>query len=218
MYTFPMALLSKASAARTTLLQLLIVFSCSLLVMSCKKGDTGPAGPAGTANVIYSDWFTPGSYTKDTVFGTYGFIYDKAAAAITQKIIDSGTVITFGKLAGYNPVIWPTGQIAALPINITYMNGSVANIDTWSALVTPGNLRIQLQSSTNAYGGISNLHQFRYIIIPGGAKTTSSVRPGLATGSGNVLNDSQSAALQEVRENYSQMEYAEICQRLGIPQ
>lgn len=33
-------------------------------------GATGPTGATGTANVIYSDWITPASYTKTTVFGT----------------------------------------------------------------------------------------------------------------------------------------------------
>src|SRR5580698_1766776 len=77
--------------------------------VSCQKGDTGPIGatgatgaagptgpqgPTGSANVIYSDWFTPASYIKDTVFGTWGFYYDSAVAAITQTILDSGTVMS----------------------------------------------------------------------------------------------------------------------------
>ena len=64
-----------------------------ILLFSCKKGDTGPAGPTGNANVIYSDWFTPTTYVKDTVFGIWGFRYDKAATNITQQVLDSGTVI-----------------------------------------------------------------------------------------------------------------------------
>src|ERR1700739_390085 len=31
-------------------------------------GQSGPTGPTGTANVIYSDWVTPSSYTKTTTF------------------------------------------------------------------------------------------------------------------------------------------------------
>ena len=185
-------------------------------LISCKKGDTGPAGPSGSTNVVYSDWFTPGSYKKDTIFGTWGFDYNKTVTEITQQVIDSGAVITFGKLDGYNPVVWPANQVATLPILITYMDGSSPNIDTWSAYLTPGNLRINLVSSLNAYGSISNAHQFRYVIIPsGGVKNDASVRPGVISGSGRQPDASE---LNVVVRNYKQMSYAEICQRLGIPE
>jgi len=192
MQTYLTILLKKNLIAKT-LLPLFTVIIVSLLFVSCKKGDTGPAGLKGTANVIYSSWFTPATYKKDTIFGTYGFSYKEATADITQKILDSGTVITFGKLNGYNPIIWPTDQVSQLPINLTYLSGSQANIDTWSASLSLGNLTIRLVSSLNAYGTISTAHQFRYVIIPGGTKSTvASVNPG--------------------------MSYAEICHRLGVPE
>jgi len=194
----------KKTLTTKTLLQLFFVIAVSLLIVSCKKGDTGPAGPKGTANVIYSAWFTPSTYTKDTVFGNYGFSYNKATTDITQQIVDSGTVITFGKLDGYNPIIWPTNQIAQLPISLAYLSGTTSNIDIWSALVTAGNLKIRLVSSTNQYGSISNAHQFRYIIIPGGTKSVvTSAKLGLVNGNASSL---------------LQMSYAEICQRLGVPE
>jgi hypothetical protein len=181
-----------------------LLIAISLLIVSCKKGDTGPAGPKGTANVIYSGWFTPAAYKKDTVFGSYGFYYDNATTDITQQVLDSGTVITFGKLDGYNPVIWPANQVAQLPINLVYENGTTGNVDVWSALATAGNLRIQLISSTNAYSGISNAHQFRYVVIPGGTRSAvESVKPGL---------------INEVIQSYRLMTYSELCQRLGIPE
>lgn len=139
------------------------------------SGATGPTGATGTANVLYSDWFTPSSYTQTTVFGTIHFDADKAAAGITQAILDNGTVLVYGKLDGYNPVIWPTAQVSTLPIEITYMSGTTQNIDSWSALVTLGNVRIDLASSSNAYGSISNAHQFRYVIIPGGVHTLAHI-------------------------------------------
>jgi hypothetical protein len=210
------------------LIRVFVVAVISLLAVACKKGDTGPAGatgpagpagpqgPVGTANVTYSNWFTPSAYTKDTVFGTWGFYHDEAATAITQAVLDSGLVITFGKLDGYVASVWPTNQVEALPIVITYMDGSSPNIDTWQALLTAGNLRIQLQSSLNAYGGISNAHQFRYVVIPGANKVTAtSVKPGLRSGNGTLLD---AATVGEVIRNHQQMGYAEICQRLGIPQ
>ena len=198
------------------------VIVLSLFAVSCKKGDTGPAGatgPVGSANVIYSAWFTPATYKKDTVFGAYGFNYDKATTDITQSIVDSGTVITFGKLDGYNPAIWPTQQVSALPIAITYLVGANPNIDTWSALVTAGNLRIRLVSSLNQYGSISNAHQFRYIVIPGGVKSTASLKPGeVISGNGNALNMAGNNSLNDVILHHQTMGYSEICHALGVPE
>ncbi|WP_394771846.1 collagen-like protein [Mucilaginibacter sp.] len=137
----------------------------------------GPKGDPGTANVIYSDWYTPPTYTKTTIFGTVNFTADIAASKITQAILDKGAVFVYGKLNGYNPVIWPTDQVSQLPIAINYMSGATPNLDTWSGLCTVGNVRITLTSSTNAYGSISNAHQFRYVIVPGGVHTIGSIDP-----------------------------------------
>jgi hypothetical protein len=151
----------------------LILIAIPVCYVSCTKdGATGPAGAKGTSNVIYSAWFTPDVYTKTTVFGIQNFDYIKAATEITQAILDSGTVLTFGKLSGYNPVIWPTGQISQLPILLTYIQGSTQT-DTWSAFVTEGSIRINFTNSINTYSSISNAHSFRYIIIPGGIPSTT---------------------------------------------
>jgi hypothetical protein len=156
-----------------------------LLANSCQKGGTGPegakgdsgatgpAGPTGatgSANVIYSAWFTASPWIKDTVFDVYGFNYTKAVTELTQNILDSGTVITYGKLMGYNTLIWPTGQVSQMPIIINYKfsAGGITYTDTWSALATPGKLKIRFVDNQNYYGSIATSHQFRYIIIPGG--------------------------------------------------
>jgi len=140
-----------------------------LINTACKKGDTGPAGATGTANVIYSEWFTPTPYIKDTVFGVWGFKYNKAAPGITQQVLDSGSVLTYGKLLGYNPLVWPTNTVQQLPIDLTYNQGGVTT-DTWTARLSPGNLQIRFVNDKNIYGSIATAHQFRYIIIPGGNK------------------------------------------------
>ncbi|PZR21133.1 MAG: hypothetical protein DI538_29830, partial [Azospira oryzae] len=107
----------------------LLILLCVLAISAtqCKKGDTGPQGPPGTANVIYSEWFTPNPYIKDTIFGIWGFKYNKAAPLITQQILDSGSVLTFGKLLGYNPAVWPTNVVQQLPIQITYKQSGNTN-------------------------------------------------------------------------------------------
>lgn len=216
--------------ARFFCFKTLAVVTLSLLIISCQKGNTGPAGPAGptgatgstgaagpagTANVIYSAWFTPSPWVKDTVYNLYGFSYTKATTDISQGIVDSGTVITFGKLTGYITAIWPATQIAQLPIVVSYKfspTGITYN-DTWSALVTAGNLKIQFVDDQNIYGSISNAHQFRYIIIPGGTKSVAAFKQGAITSSGKRIS---AADLNEVVQNYQQMSYAEVCQRLGI--
>jgi hypothetical protein len=197
---------------RQCTLLLSLSFCILLLQQSCKKGDTGPAG---TANVIYSPWFTPSSYTKDTIFGNYGFSYNKATTDITQQVIDTGTVIVFGKLDGYNPAIWPTNQIAQLPISIAYLSGVTSNVDIWSALLTAGNLKIRLVSSTNQYGSISNAHQFRYIIIPGGNRTVTASAE-LGSGTMGSVTPLQDASAREVAQHYSQMSYEQVCHQLNI--
>ena len=77
--------------------------------------------------------------------------------------------MVYGDLAGYTSTIWPTGQVSELPIVVTYEEGTTTYTDTWSALVTLGNIKIDFVDNVNLYNGISNAHEFRYVIIPGAA-------------------------------------------------
>lgn len=190
---------------RILLFPLLVIFLAANT--GCKKGKDGPQGPPGTANVKYSNWFTPDKFQAATVFGVIHLSYDKAVADITQPVIDSGAVLTFGKLEGYTTTIWPTGATAQLPIAVVYKIGGNANTDTWSTILKPGNLRIDLTSTANAYANdaaISHAHQFRYIIIPGGQKITG-------------LSGNRSISFRRA-EDVSQLSYAEICRALNIPE
>ncbi|MBN8850907.1 MAG: hypothetical protein BGO55_29595 [Sphingobacteriales bacterium 50-39] len=213
----------------------LCVTVLALSIVSCKKGDpgpagaTGPAGPAGangaagpagpagsagSANVIYSDWFTPTSYTKDTVFGIWGFNYIQTATDITQNILDTGTVIVYAKLNQYNSLLWPTTQVAPLPVTLTYMSGTTTEVDTWSAPVSLGQVKIRFINDQNAYKTYnSSKNKFRYIIIPG-AVHSASYTPGTVTRSGNVIN---TGTLQNIASNYTNMSYEEVCDKLGVP-
>ena len=135
----------------------------------------GPAGPAGSANVIYADWIKPTAYKKDTVFETYHFYYDIAASKITQAILDNGTVIVYARLNGYNTLIWPVNNVAALPIilNYKFATGGITYTDTWSAITSVGKIRIDFVNNNNFYNNIATTHSFRYVIIPGGMHTAS---------------------------------------------
>lgn len=165
-----------------------------VLAFACKKGDTGPQGATGSANVIYSDWFIPSAWTTTTIFGIKHFDYVRQAPAITQAIIDSGVVLTFGKLSGYNPQVWPAGQIAQLPVSLTYVQGNTTT-DTWSAFDSVGKLRINFVNNLNYYSAISTQHSFRYVIVPGGVKASNGGR----------------------RIDIHSMSYNEVCDLLNIP-
>jgi hypothetical protein len=184
----------------------------TLSIASCKKGDTGPAG---TANVIYSDWFQPASYTKDTVFGIWGFSYIQSAPEISQNVVDSGSVIVYGKLTGYNPLIWPAAQVAPLPISLTYVQGATMT-DTWSGLVSPGQIKIRFVNDHNYWTSLATTHKFRYIVIPGAKKTAAStaVAPGMVTRSGNILD---AGTLRDLADNWTHMSYEHACDKLGVP-
>ena len=138
-----------------------------ILFSSCNKDDEPKAEDPATAKVTYSAWFTPATYIKDTVFGIWGFRYDKDAPDITNSVLDSSVVLTFAKLSGYNPLVWPTGQVGQMPISLTYKQGTTQE-DTWTASTTPGKLRVRFVNSVNTYSSIANTHSFRYIIIKGG--------------------------------------------------
>lgn len=150
------------------MLLLMVCIAVILSTISCKKGDTGPQGPEGNANVIYSQWFTPATYKKDTLFGSWGFSHTEPAAAITQSILDSGAVFVFAKLLGYNPAVWPATQVGHLPITISYIQSGVTQNDTWSSRAFVGNIKIRFVNDHNIYNVIATQHQFRYIIVPGG--------------------------------------------------
>ncbi len=70
----------------------------------------------------------PSTYVKDTVFGIWGFNHDRSVPEITQAVLDSGAVLTYAKLKGYNPLVWPAGQVAPMPIQLTYMQGGTGPI------------------------------------------------------------------------------------------
>lgn len=135
-------------------------------------GPEGPQGPAGTANVMYSDWFLPETWESSEVFGRTVFSHEEAVPEITQDILDTGVVLVYGKLNGYTSTIWPTDQVSQLPITVQWESGG-SQIDVWSANVRPEVLEITLTNNTDTYGSVNAQHEFRYVIIPGGAPVAS---------------------------------------------
>jgi hypothetical protein len=159
--------------------------------------------------VQYSPWFTPGVWTKDTVFGIFGFNYVRLDSAITQAVLDSGVILTYGKLDGYVSSVWPTDQVALLPIVVTYTSGADTVSDTWSAYATPDSLRINFVNNGNIYNSISNAHQFRYIIIPGGVAISSSLSA--------TVGARGAVARRYTRQQLQAMSYEQVAQLFHIP-
>ncbi|HWZ58979.1 MAG TPA: collagen-like protein [Gemmatimonadaceae bacterium] len=193
-----------------------VIVCAAVFVAACSNGSTGPQGaqgpagvqgPAGSPNVQYSAWFTPNPWVEDTVFGLFNFNYTVAAPAITQTILDSGVVLTYGKLDGYITAIWPTDQVALMPIVVSYLASGTTETDTWSAFATPDTLRINMVNNTNLYGGISTAHQFRYVVVPGGVT---------AAAAGEVVVRGTVGA-RYTRQELQAMSYAQVAQLFHIP-
>lgn len=168
----------------------------SLFTIACSKPEDGAPGPAGTANVMYSNWQTASTWTKTTSFGVINFSYDIPAPKITTDILNTGEVLVYAKLNGYNSGLGLMDNPVKLTYNITYSDGTIST-DTWSFITSLGNIKINFVNNQNLYQSISILHQFRYIIIPGGTP--------VATG-------------KQAQPDLKKMSYAEVCQYCQIPE
>jgi hypothetical protein len=123
----------------------IFILSVSLLAISCKKGDTGPAGargPAGPDSVQYSGWTT-----LALTFNTTDSLYEQniTAAAITQDILDKGIILSY--------------------INFTDQSGA-SNVFNASEIlsVTYSVGKVNLASPAN-FSGVTL--QFRYVVVAG---------------------------------------------------
>lgn len=132
---------------------------------ACKKGDVGPAGPPGSANVIYSAWMKTNPWTPSTTStgsGKATYYFDITAPKVTQSIIDSGTVLLYAKFIGD-----PDGAGIAKLLPSTYYN--------LGAATTQYNFqhglflnKIRVICDVVPAGTPSTSNDVRYIIIPGG--------------------------------------------------
>ena len=185
----------------------LVILTLGVLQFSCSKegpagpqgnpgaqgpaGAAGSAGPAGTANVMYSAWFLTGASGWDTVtnaanYGAYA-TYDKAAASVTQDVIDNGIVLAYMK---GDPTTGLADDVFPLPYTIGPGFGFT---DHWDfVLNTVANIRFLYKSdfpwTPTELGGIS----FRYVIVPSGVPTGRIRHP-------------------------RKMTYDEVCDAYGIP-
>ncbi|HTE08119.1 MAG TPA: hypothetical protein VK628_05115 [Flavitalea sp.] len=148
--------------------------------VACKKGDTGPAGPAGadgpagpagpagadgpagTANVIYSDWLEV-IFDEDTATNSWNAIIP--APGLTADILNSGDVKVYFNLGSTaDPVVFPIpyfdGQTIVTPVFVT---DSIV-------LSSTDDVSTKLDSASN-----EKFLFYRYVLIPGGEQAYSGV-------------------------------------------
>jgi len=119
----------------------------AIVAMGCSKGTTGPAGPAGPKGPAGPDSVVHSAWTALAMtFNTTDSLYEQTitAPAITQRILDSGVIVTYLSIVDNN--------------NVTnVVNASVYFINE---IFTPGSIAL---GSRVDYTGFN----YRYVIIPG---------------------------------------------------
>ncbi|MFN6945473.1 MAG: hypothetical protein ACK4ND_11035 [Cytophagaceae bacterium] len=151
----------------------LIAFLLIAMTVSCKKakdGDVGPQGPqgeqgqqgntgaqgqTGTANVIYSEWFT---VEADDWVGNPEvpsvLIYEHSEPAITADIIDMGAIYVFYRVAEGH-------SVHMLPYSFSEFSVTTLRNVSFSE----GAMAFRMYSEQGVSGATGD---FRYVIIPGG--------------------------------------------------
>lgn len=173
-----------------------LLLCVALMVFGC-EGERGPAGPAGTANVIYSGWYSPETWILESSFGVSERTFTMTTSALTQEIIDNGVVMVYMRFIGYYP------EIIQLPVSITdLMNdyhflfrsqeGSIKALYYWT------------NNPTADPGIIPSGNQIRYVLIHGGALDEVALSEGVTLG--------------QLVGSLDSMTYQEVCSLLDIPE
>ncbi len=169
-----------------------------LVAFGCAKGDTGPAGPRGvpgSANVIYSDWYSPSTWSAETEFGIAQRTYTMTSTSLTQEIIDKGVVMVYMRFVGLNPAII---QLPFVVPDVSY---------SFSFRTAAGFVKVvyyNLTAPTTTPIVIPSQNQVRYVLIPGEALAAS------ISGDGSTRE-------QEIASLKS-MSYSEVCRKYGVPE
>jgi hypothetical protein len=124
------------------------------LFFSCARGPIGPEGPQGTPGsdaVIYSEWFSPSSWS-----GSSGdWYFDASAPDLTSSIVEQGVILGYVWLVGD---LYKGAAVRPLPANAVDAN--------WSFLIPGQYGKIEFTCDATDVPNTSN--QFRFIAIPGG--------------------------------------------------
>ena len=161
--------MKKSALHPASMLVTFLAFTClvSLFITACKKGDTGPAGPKGSANFIYSDGGPAISTSyKDSVMDNSNVkIARLNAPQIVDSILAKGVVLVYMSFSN---------SINQLPYT-SYAGNKVSTLSFNPALKSILLYRFTHDNSGSL--GISTVVSFRYIIIPGGVPNGRMSRP-----------------------------------------
>jgi hypothetical protein len=139
-----------------------LIAGMALMFLACSKGDTGPAGPQGPAgpdSVIHSKWI-PLNMKADLTFSPPDTVWAQTIStpAITQKILDSGIIITYLSIQDN------TNTTLVFDASSYFL----------SEIYSPGQIDLVAPAD---FTGIP----FRYVVIPG-STTAGTITSGPAKG------------------------------------
>lgn len=150
------------------------------------QGPAGPTGSTGSANVIYSAWHLPDSTWRDSVIMSNNYkVNHKLSTSLTQAIIDQGVILAYKRFPNT-----AAGTVTPLP-----WHSAEGGIGTnWGYMPLVGKMYYTFNRDDNSTTvSPTNLHGYRWILIPGGVL-------------GGRMRDPRT------------MTYEEVCQAYGIPQ
>ena len=119
-------------------------------------GPIGPQGPAGTANVQYSGWNYATNFRDTTIDNSLMHVADLAAPALTQTLLDGGSMQIFLDYGG-----------GVFPLPHTAYAGGKASIISYLPRIKHFIITRFTLDNTNSVN-LSTAIQYRYILIPGG--------------------------------------------------
>ncbi|HMO33200.1 MAG TPA: hypothetical protein PKE63_08725 [Lacibacter sp.] len=163
------------------------------------QGPQGPQGPAGAGAVTYSDWYT-GTWvaaTANAANGRSNAVFNRAAPAVTQAVLDNGVVLGYMRGSATSSIL-SGSSVVQLP----YFDAIF--YDQFKMFFTVGNILHGYQS--DAPWGVASLnnfnHSFRYIAISG------------TTAGGRFIDGSAAGyTIDQLR----QMSYDQLIQLLQVP-
>jgi hypothetical protein len=128
--------------------------------VSCKKGDTGPKGDTGNANVIYSGWLNVQYNEVVPQPGDTFYTATIQAPKITDSIINKGDVRVF-----INTGTAAAPEILPLPLSTIII-----------PFVSKGKIDLQAAFDYSTFTAQGNTYQqYRYIAIQGSVAARSNV-------------------------------------------
>ena len=129
-----------------------------------QDGSQGEQGEPGTANVIYSDWFT--LPFPDNINGI-NYVASTVANDITEEIVQNGVVLIYGRFdtTVLIPQLLP---FSAFGEQQYYAPGFRAPNETSPT----GRVSVTIYSMDGSPIGIPIFLEYRYVIIPGGIPTS----------------------------------------------